>query len=100
MKVLGKVGDQALVGISIPRLRQATTGCSALAPTTTSPTNPFNVPSFHSVEMVGFEAYAGRVGRDGCADDPTRPQFPQITSIGRDHACVAIRSRNNAAKLF
>ena len=40
--------------------------------TTTTPTNPFNVPSCHSVEMVGSEADAFRVGgvsgRSGASD--------------------------------
>ena len=34
---------------------------SSVAPTvidTTTPTNPFNVPSCHSVELAGFEAIA------------------------------------------
>ena len=30
----------------------------ALAPTTTTSTNPFNVPSCHSVDLAGFEADA------------------------------------------
>ena len=58
----------------------------------------FNVPSFHSVVLVGCEADACRVG--ACPDNllhPTRPQCPRNASIGRLPACASIPSRNSAA---
>ena len=44
--------------VSLEEARNTADKARALAPTTTTPTNPFNGPSCHSVDLAGFEAIA------------------------------------------